>query len=80
MAATYNEGQCTIWKNEFRTEDNKQPEYRGGAMYNGEILDIALWVKEAANGRKFMNGTIKPVRIEATQPPKKDDPKDDLPF
>ena len=79
MAATYKEGQVTIWKNDYKTADN-HPEYRGGAMLDGQTYDIALWVKEAANGRKFMNGTIKPVRIEATQPPKKDDPKDDLPF
>lgn len=78
MAATYKEGQVTIWKNDYKTADN-HPEYRGGAMLDGQTYDIALWVGEAANGRKFMNGHIKLVVTKPPEPPK-EDPKDDLPF
>lgn len=50
------DGDITIFKNKDKKEP-KHPDYRGKMMVNGEIKDVALWVKESKKtGEKFFAG------------------------
>ena len=60
-----------------------RPDYRGDAMVNGELVEMAAWIKESQNGKKFMSISFKPK--EQQQPAKQkvvedDFQDDDIPF
>ena len=78
-----------LFKNEFKTEGTKQPDYRGDAEVNGVKLKVSGWIQTAKkNGKKFIS-----MRFEAdtksepqpdpgrfVPPPLKSDEADDVPF
>jgi len=80
------EGAVIIFKNKQKTKDS-QPEYTGKINFNGEIRDIALWVKKSPKGVMYFSGThsapyVKPDASTAqpqygNQP---EPPDEDLPF
>ena len=88
MAYEHREGQGSLFKNSKKEEGSKQPDYRGDALVNGVLMEIAAWVKEGANGGRFFSLAIKPR--EAREPREETAPKktggkfdvleDDLPF
>lgn len=43
----------TIFKNKFKKDGDNTPDYRGEVMVRGELLEIALWVKDGAKGKFF---------------------------
>lgn len=55
----------TIYKNKYKTPENKQPEYRGTIVVDGVEKQISLWVKEGKNG-KFFSATISEPYKKAT--------------
>lgn len=57
MAYEMKEGEITLFIND-KTSDN-QPDMKGKAMVKGEILDVAVWRRESANGTIRHSGTIK---------------------
>ena len=71
------EGQITIFRNE-KAQD-KQPLYKGTAKLNSKLLEIALWVWESKEGKKYFNGKIKSKGTPIAVKEEKED-NDDLPF
>ena len=76
-------GSGSLFKNDHKEKEN-QPDYKGrGILENGEEFEIAAWLRDSANGQKFMS-----LKIGKPQP-KKDTPapdnvkavkSDDIPF
>ncbi len=78
MAYEHREGQGSLFKNGKKEKDS-HPDYRGDAMVNGALVEIAAWVKEGKNGGKFMSLSIKPKEErEAPAPEKKTASKFDV--
>ena len=81
MAYEMKDNEITIFKNE-RCE-GKQPQYRGVLMIDGEEKDVALWVKTAKSGKKYMSGKVsekyRPENKVEDSPAQTEEP-DDLPF
>jgi hypothetical protein len=50
------DGQIMVFRNNKKEE--KQPDYWGKLMLNGEEKRVALWLKVSNSGSKYMNGTI----------------------
>jgi hypothetical protein len=59
MAWEHKEGSGALFKNAKKEKDS-HPDYRGDAMVNGTLMEIAAWIKEGKNGGKFMSLSIKP--------------------
>ena len=59
MAFELNEGQGTLFRNDKKPEGSKQPDYRGEAMMNGELHEVAGWIKDGKRG-KWMSLQFKP--------------------
>lgn len=56
MAYEQKDGDISIFKNN-KKETEKQPDYTGTALINGQKMKVALWVKEGQKG-KFFAGKI----------------------
>lgn len=69
------ENNLIIFRNEKK--EGKQPDYSGEVNISGEIKSIALWVKEAKNGKKFFSGQISD-KLKKAETEKPED--DTLPF
>jgi uncharacterized protein (DUF736 family) len=71
MAWEHKEGSGALFKNAKKEKDS-HPDYRGDAMVNGTLVEIAGWIKEGKNGGKFFSLSIKPKEErEAPAPEKK---------
>jgi uncharacterized protein (DUF736 family) len=75
-----------LFKNDFKTED-KHPLYKGKCMVNGVEMEIAAWLKEGREGKKFMSLSFSQPRERTQAPPKQEarvgngpDLDDDIPF
>jgi len=83
MAFELRNGQGTIFKNKYKNSDN-HPDYRGEFKTpDGELLEIALWVKEGKNGKFFSASVQEPRERSAPKDyaPGADDNTDgDVPF
>ena len=73
MSGTYTpaEGKGTIFKNDRKTADN-HPDWKGTAMVNGALVDIALWSRDGKRGEFFSVG-ISPARERTAQPAPRQD-------
>lgn len=71
-----------LFKNTYKEEGSNQPDYRGECCINGVVYKISAWIKDAANGTKFMSMAYDPK--EGGQPaPKREAPApvdQDIPF
>lgn len=81
MAYEMKEGEITVFENQKSSD--KQPDYKGSLMINGQLKDVALWRKESANGSIRWSGTVKEpykkTEQRSEQQPSKED-NSDLPF
>ena len=50
------EGQIMVFRN--NKQEEKQPDYWGKIMLDGEEKRVALWLKISNSGSKYMNGVI----------------------
>jgi hypothetical protein len=50
MSYEHREGQGSLFRNELKDPDSKQPDYRGILMVGGKVWEIAGWKKEGAKG------------------------------
>ena len=58
MAYEAKPGSFSLFKNQYKDADNK-PDYKGdGKDLDGNVIEVAAWLKEGANG-KFMSCTFK---------------------
>ncbi len=78
MAYEMRPGQGNLFKNDQKGNE-KAPGYRGEILTpDGELLEIAAWVKEGKKG-KFFSLSVKPKQARP-QEPRKAEPQDDCPF
>ena len=77
MAYEQKDGDLIIFKNE-QAEGN-QPPYTGKGIFNGEVIRVALWVKEGAKGKFFAGRIQSEADRPETQSPEPET-KDNLPF
>ena len=70
MAYEHREGSGSLFKNHKKEEGSKQPDYRGDAMVNGEVMEVSAWVKEGNNG-KFFSLSIKAKQVQREEKPVK---------
>jgi hypothetical protein len=54
----HKEGKGMIFPNENATEENKQPHFRGDAMFNGKLVKIAGWKGLTTAGKPKMSLNI----------------------
>lgn len=62
----HKEGKGMIFLNENATDDNKQPHFRGDAMYGGKVVEIAGWKGVTPSGKARLSLSIK--EKEVTKP------------
>ena len=60
MAYEQKDGSGALFKNDKKEPGSKQPDYRGDANVNGQIMEIAAWIKPKTNGGNFMSLSFKP--------------------
>lgn len=73
----------SIFKNEDKKSE-KSPDYSGNIELNGEKFRVALWVKQAKNGKAYLGGLVSENETKAA-PVKKEESNakqyaSDLPF
>lgn len=61
MAFEPKEGRGTIFPNDYKNSDT-QPDYRGKAKWQGEIIKIILWKGETASGGEKFSVAISEPR------------------
>lgn len=70
----------SIFKNDYKTGDN-QPDYKGKILLqDGTEQQIALWVREGANGKFFSAALSDPYIKPNNDNDKKDEQETGLPF
>ena len=74
-----------IFKNDYKKTE-QHPDYKGKAMIDGKAKDVAVWLNESQNGKKYFSVKFsEPYKqAEETEAPTPDIPQDlpdtDLPF
>jgi uncharacterized protein (DUF736 family) len=76
-------GSGSLFKNDRKEKEN-QPDYKGrGILESGEEFEIAAWLRDSANGQKFMSlkiGKPQPKQDTAAPDNTKAVTNDDIPF
>lgn len=44
-----------LFKNDYKTEGSKQPDYKGTCSVNGKDMEVSMWAKESKNGNFFFS-------------------------
>jgi hypothetical protein len=63
----------SLFKNDKKTADN-QPDYRGSCMIDGVEYWQSAWIKESANGQKYMSFAYSPKEEKPAAAPVDDNP------
>ena len=42
-----------LFKNTFKEEGTKQPDYKGEVMVNGQVMKASMWVNKDKNGNPY---------------------------
>ena len=80
------DGSGSLFKNERKEPDSKQPDYTGNARVNGELVDLSAWLKVSKGGKKYLSLAFKPPYVKPGQKPAPrnvpplDDDDETLPF
>ena len=53
------ENSVTLWKNKYKKDGDKKPDYTGNGMVNGEKKDFSLWINETDKGDRYLSGQFK---------------------
>ena len=48
--------------------NDKRPDYRGPLNVNGEEFEMAAWLRESKNGKKFLSISVQPKRDRQEAP------------
>jgi hypothetical protein len=81
MSYEHREGQGSLFRNELKDPDSKQPDYRGTIMLAGKVWEIAGWKKEGAKGTFLsLKGQEPREKQEAKPKDRIEDMPDDIPF
>ena len=85
MASKDNSG--NLFKNTYKEEGSKQPDYKGDVMVNGQVMKVSMWVNKDKNGNSYFglsfqspeeSAKYSKENSSATTPPTFDD--NDIPF
>ncbi len=68
MAYELRDGGGTIFKNNFKKDGDRSPEYRGEVQWRGEKIEVALWIKEGQGGKFFSVKLQEPRQREEAVP------------
>ena len=64
-----------------RKQHERQPDWRGNAMINGTMVDIAAWVKTSSKGTEFLSLKFsEPRERDQAAKPASPAPEADFPF
>ena len=78
-----------LWKNKYKEDGDKKPDYTGNGLINNQNKDIALWINQDKNGNDYLSFVIKDAEEDGAKPigvpsppPVESKPKEevDLPF
>jgi len=53
----HKENTGSLFKND-KKENEKQPDYKGKINIRGEVMEIALWVRESSKGTKYLSARV----------------------
>jgi len=53
------EANFKLWKNKYKEDGDKKPDYTGNGMVNGEKKDFSLWINQNDDGQKYLSGQFK---------------------
>tara|TARA_R100001082_G_scaffold47110_1_gene25175 strand:+ start:6675 stop:6887 length:213 start_codon:yes stop_codon:yes gene_type:complete len=48
-----------LWKNKYKEDGDKKPDYTGNGMFDGSTKDVALWINKDKNGNRYLSGQLK---------------------
>ena len=71
-----------IFKNDYKKTE-QQPDYKGKAMIDGKKKELAVWLNESKEGKKYFSVKFSEpyqAEVEAGHGHKPKEEKDDLPF
>ena len=76
-----------LFKNTFKEEGTKQPDYKGDVVINGAVMKASLWVNKDKNGNPYFGISFQSLEESAkysketsNTTPKPEFEKDELPF
>lgn len=64
-----NTNRGVLFKND-RKEEDRHPDYKGKINANGQDFELAAWIREDRNGRKYMSLSISEPYEKPEQAPK----------
>jgi uncharacterized protein (DUF736 family) len=67
MAYEHKEGKGSIFPNDYKLSDT-HPDFRGKAMWKGEIIEISLWEGQTQAGVKKFSVSISEPRAKGEAP------------
>ncbi len=68
MAYEFNEGQGSLFRNKYKQEGSRQPEYNGQAKINGRMMRISAWVRQTQSGEKYFSLSISEPQPQQSAP------------
>jgi len=57
-----------LWKNKYKEEGDKKPDYTGNGLFSGKTKDVALWINKDKNGNRYLSGTLKDQKSKDESP------------
>lgn len=48
-----------LWKNKYKKEGDKKPDYTGNGVFSGDTKDVSLWINEDKNGDRYLSGLLR---------------------
>ena len=45
-----------LWKNKYKKDGDKKPDYTGNGVFSGDTKDVSLWINEDKNGDRYRSG------------------------
>ena len=76
-----------LFKNTFKEEGTKQPDYKGDVMIKGAVMKASLWVNKDKNGNPYFGISFQSLEESAkysketsNTTPNPEFEKDELPF
>ena len=53
------DGSFTLWKNKYKEDGDKKPDYTGNGMVKGKKQQFSLWINEDEKGDRYLSGQFK---------------------
>lgn len=48
-----------LWKNKYKKDGDKKPDYTGNGVFSGDTKDVSLWINEDKNGDRYLSGLLR---------------------